>query len=120
MSALLPLSQRPHPTLPFIMIHEQMDAEVSQAGWSYSIEELCDSGLYRSEADAREAAEKALFSWHGDYVEQRLRYALDGGDIDLALSIAHHRGFWQGVTKHKAKIAKNLKRAVDSLEPLLR
>lgn len=113
----------PHPTLPFITITQKNGQELEPLGWSdwgYSIEALRESGGYRSEADARQYAEKELFCRHGDYVEGRVQQALANGDLELALCIAHLRGFHQGAASHKAAIAKNLKRAISNLEPLLR
>lgn len=84
----------PHPDLPFILV-EGHDLEDGQAGWCqwrYSIENLSTFGGYRSELDAREAAENELFSRHGEYVEHKLSAALDCADFELALAIAHHRG----------------------------
>lgn len=114
--------KNPHPGLPFITVEKQV-AEKGETGWNewrYSIQDLCTYSGFRSEHDAREAAEEELFSHHDDYVERKLSSALDRADLELALAIAHHRGQWLGAVKHKAKIAENLKRAVEYLEPLLR
>lgn len=112
----------PHPTLPFISVEEHRNAEIGQVSpnhWCFLIEDLCESGIHRSYADALEAAEKE-FLRHTEFAESKLRTALDGGDVEVALSIAHLRGFWEGSAKHRATIARNVKRAIDSLEPLLR
>ncbi|MCW2293173.1 hypothetical protein M2262_003223 [Pseudomonas sp. BIGb0408] len=109
-----------HPTLPFITVSWSDETDHSSAGWTYTIEGLYSSSTSFTAADAREAAEYELFSQNGEFVEQKLKSAVDRGDFELALSIAHHRGYWDGVANHKARIKKSLKRAITNLEPLLR
>jgi hypothetical protein len=119
-----------HPRFPFIDIGRTVDY-AKQAGeyhhpdfigseddWSFQIEKLSGLGTYRSESEAISASEKALFANYSHLADKYLEEAIESKNLELALSLAERRGFWQGRDQRQREIAVIVNDALSILKPL--
>ncbi|QKG67050.1 hypothetical protein HP062_16505 [Pseudomonas sp. B14-6] len=120
---------RPHSRFPFITIGKYLDPDFSHEkdgpsqknndhGWCFTIDSIYGYGTYRTKNEAIIAAEKELFSEHGEFARSQLKIAIENNNVSLALALAERRGYWLGATQRQKETAKIIKVALKNLMPL--